>query len=446
MLGVLAAHGLALLVTWHRTEVLNPISQSQVVERMVVAYRVASSSSVGDDFHTMLWTVGTEDARFWIEDVDSRPLQPMSEQELRIAQSVATYLPEVPFDQIAVHLTDSGETRESSREGWRLVDLNIAMPLPNGQWLYSYQQPLAGYQWLQLLRFSLPVSTLPILALVLLFIYWVVRPLKTLARAAERVSRGERLDMLAVEGAQETRDLAVAFNTMQTTLMDYVQGRTQMLAAISHDIRTPITSLRLRVEMLPEGRSRDAMIRTLEDMQRMVEQTLRFARGDAVEENTEDLDLRVLLDGLVDDARRRLLGESVGPGRSRETSSIRLDAPETAPYRGRPLALQRALQNLLDNALRFGRQVSLQLRQQASASGQSGWLVTVDDDGPGIPAELMDKVFEPFFQVDAARSQGAGGVGLGLSIARSAVQGHGGVLSLHERDGGGLRARVWLPT
>ena len=290
------------------------------------------------------------------------------------------------------------------------------------------------------------MSTLPILALVLLFIYWVVRPLKTLARAAERVSRGERLDMLAVEGAQETRDLAVAFNSMQTTLMDYVQGRTQMLAAISHDIRTPITSLRLRVEMLPEGRSRDAMIRTLEDMQRMVEQTLRFARGDAVEENTEDLDLRVLLDGLVDDARRRLLGESVGPGRSRETSSIRLDAPETAPYRGRPLALQRALQNLLDNALRFGRQVSLQLRQQASASGQSGWLVTVDDDGPGIPAELMDKVFEPFFQVDAARSQGAGGVGLGLSIARSAVQGHGGVLSLHERDGGGLRARVWLPT
>lgn len=440
LLGVVAAHGAALFITWQRTDVLNPVSQSQVVERMVIAYRLAVNTAAGDEFQTLLWAVGSPEARFWIEDVDSRPLRPMNEPELRIAQRLATYLPDVPFDDISVRLDDvrGADPARAARmhRGWSVADLSIALPLPNGQWLYSYQQPLAGYQWLQLVGFSLPVSMLPIVAIVLIVIHWTVRPIRRLAQAAEKVSRGERVDVLDASGPQETRELAVAFNTMQQALMAYVEDRTRMLAAISHDIRTPITSLRLRAEMLPEGKTREAMIRTLADMQGMVEQTLRFARDDAVSEATQQLDLAQLLADLVAD-------------RTAGGASVRAALAASAPYRGRPIALRRAFGNVIDNALKFGRQVEVRLApagaQAAGAAGRS-WVVEVDDDGPGLPGGLLEKVFEPFFQVDESRHHApGGGVGLGLSIARSCIRAHGGTLVLTHRPGGGLRAVIELP-
>jgi signal transduction histidine kinase len=220
---------------------------------------------------------------------------------------------------------------------------------------------------------------------------------------------------------------ARAFNRMQARLETFVRDRTQMLAAISHDLRTPITRMRLRAEMMSEGDQQRRMLADLDEIQAMIEATLSFARDDAVAEPPKRFDLAALVQTVADEAED-------GGGQ------VEVRSPPRAPFLGRPLALKRALANLIGNALRYGTQARVTLEEAADH-----WSIIVDDDGPGVPEAELERVFEPFYRLETSRSRDTGGVGLGLAVVRSIVTRHGGRVVLANRAGGGLRATVTLP-
>ncbi|MDH3476380.1 MAG: ATP-binding protein [Rhodospirillales bacterium] len=266
-----------------------------------------------------------------------------------------------------------------------------------------------------------------ILLIVIFLVRRMTRPLRALATAADNLGRGEEAPSLALSGPDEVRRTTRAFNAMRERIQRFVQDRTRMLAAISHDLRTPITTLRLRAEFIEDGETRDKIIETLDEMQRMTEAALAFARGEAAQEKTRQVDLAALVQSLCDDLAE--LGYDVV-----------FSEAERTPYACRPLGLKRALRNLIENAATYGTRARVALRQTSA-----GLEVVVDDDGPGIPEEDLDRVFEPFFRLEESRSTETGGIGLGMAIARSIVRGHGGEITLKNRSGGGLRVLVTLP-
>lgn len=429
LLGLLATHVLAIVALQYNAQVLNPVARDRVLERLAITWRVLQLTDA-EDVQEVLDTLSTPSGRFWL---DAQPPvahdHPPSAEEERMLQALAAKLPQVPADAIRVVLDVPPGGAFAAFEvelGWSILTLESAVRLPDGRWLHARQLPLAGYQWWRLLRFSLPTSTLPVLAIVLFFVWRMLRPIKALADAAERVSRGERIAPLPLVGPREAREVSAAFNLMQDKLTRFIDHRTQLLAAVSHDFRTPITALRLRAELVDDAEQRAAMVRTLDEMRVMVEQTLDFARDDAASEPTRAVDLRELLQQVVQE--QRALGHDVA-----------LEDGPALPYRARPVSLKRAVANLVDNAVRHGRQARLGL----AAAG--GVRITVDDAGPGLDPGLLEQVFEPFFQLDPARNHQGGGVGLGLSIARSCVRAHGGEVALANRPEGGLRATVSLP-
>jgi signal transduction histidine kinase len=257
---------------------------------------------------------------------------------------------------------------------------------------------------------------------------WIVAPLAAFARAAETLGLDVAAPPLAENGPTEVRAAARAFNQMQTRIRSFVEDRLRMFAAISHDLRGPITRLKLRAEQLAvDSVIRDKMVADLDDMAAMVESSLAFARDEAREEKTEAIDVAAILASLCDDAAdagRR--AEFAGEGR--------------VVYRGRPVALKRMFGNLIDNALRYGDGVEVRVEHDAS-----GLEIAVEDEGPGIPIERMEDVFRPFFRLETSRNKRTGGIGLGLATARSIARAHGGDIVLENRAERGLRARVVLP-
>lgn len=430
--GLLVTQLTGILLLRLNAQMLNPVSRDQVLDRMVIAWRLVQQAPA-DDTAGILDAVGSQGARFWIGGAPRGP-HAFSTEESRVLDGLRQRLGRPDTKGL---WTDLGQEEDGPwlcerdpEEGWCMVSLNTAIELDAGRWLHSEQHPLGAYQWWRLLRFALPASVFPVL-LIALFLTWkALRPIKALARAAERVSRGERVPPLPPSGPLELREVSAAFNLMQDKLRRFVDDRTQMLAAISHDFRTPITSLRLRAEMVDDPVQRTAMIRTLDDMRVMVEQTLSFAQDEGTREATQDIDLQALL--LELQGTRRTLGQTVT-----------LAPPPADPhYRGQPVSLKRALRNLVDNAVRHGGSAHITLVPQQP----SGWRIEVDDQGPGLPEEMMERVFVPFVQLGAARNrEKGGGVGLGLAIARSCARAHGGDVTLSNRPEGGLRATISLP-
>jgi signal transduction histidine kinase len=214
---------------------------------------------------------------------------------------------------------------------------------------------------------------------------------------------------------------------MQGRVARFVQDRTQMLAAISHDLKTPITRLRLRAEFIEDDEQRDKMLADLDEMEAMIASTLAFARDDATSEPRLRLDLAAMVQGMVEDM------EDLG-------ADCAYSGPQTLVIQARPAALKRALSNLLDNALKYGRTARLSVSELGGEV-----LLVVDDDGPGIPEADFERVFAPFVRLEASRSRDTGGSGLGLAVARAAIRAHGGDITLANRPEGGLRVTVSLP-
>jgi signal transduction histidine kinase len=254
----------------------------------------------------------------------------------------------------------------------------------------------------------------------------IARPLKQLAKSAEALGRGEIIPILAEKGPAEVRQLSEAFNLMQQRLTRFVDDRTRMLAAIGHDLRTPLTTLRLRAEFMPDGEARTKLIRTVDEMEEMTTATLNFAKSEATSEETRVIDLNALIDSLCDDLAE--IGNDV----------TFEESPKTA-YRCRPDGLKRAIRNLIENALRYGGKAMVHLKRT-----HSNIEIIIEDPGPGIPEDQMEKVFSPFYRLDASRNSETGGVGLGLSIARTIIHQHGGEIILAANNPG-LRATVALP-
>ncbi len=263
--------------------------------------------------------------------------------------------------------------------------------------------------------------------LALLAMRLAVQPLRRLAKAADTLGRDLGGAPLPETGPREVRQAAHAFNTMQSRLASYLEDRLRILAAVSHDLKTPITRLKLRAEMLPDAEQREKFLRDLEDMEHMIGASLDFLRGESRKETSVQLDVDALLSTLRDDMAA--LGEHV---------EIRGEAQQ--PLRARPQALKRCLANLLENAVRYGGDARVTV-----ADGPHELTLYIDDDGPGIPEEKLEQMFEPFRRGEDSRNRATGGVGLGLAIARNLARAHGGEVTLANRVEGGLRVTVSLP-
>jgi two-component system, OmpR family, osmolarity sensor histidine kinase EnvZ len=261
-------------------------------------------------------------------------------------------------------------------------------------------------------------------AIAALFMRNQVRAIRRLARSAEAFGVGRDVPPIRPEGASEVRQAAAAFNRMQERIRRFLAQRTEMLAGVSHDLRTPLTRLRLALAMLPRteeiSQDVDEMTADVEEMERMIGGYLAFARGEA-REQAETVNLATILDDVAADARR-------------SGATLDLTVPPELKLKLRADAMKRAITNLVDNARRHATHVAL----AAAAQGRSV-LITVDDDGPGIPKDRRESVFRPF------ETGSAGGTGLGLTIARDIVRAHGGDIILEESPLGGLRARIRLP-
>ncbi|MDE2139834.1 MAG: hypothetical protein KGJ17_04935 [Gammaproteobacteria bacterium] len=225
----------------------------------------------------------------------------------------------------------------------------------------------------------------------------------------------------------EVRHAARAFNEMQTRLVGYIEDRTRLLTAVSHDLKTPITRLRLRAELLEDEKLKAKFIHDLYDMEHMTNATLDFLRGLDVSETPQALDLMALVESVQADAEET--GQAV-------TLSWRVHGA----FAGRPQALRRCLENLVSNAVRYGQRAEIGVRDDGGTL-----TIRVRDAGPGIPEDQLEKVFEPYYRLDDSRSREHGGNGLGLGIARNIAVLHGGTLTLHNHPQGGLEAVLKLP-
>ncbi|MGP2492873.1 ATP-binding protein [Mesorhizobium sp. PUT5] len=306
------------------------------------------------------------------------------------------------------------------------IELTLSIRLAAGDWLNvrtMFHRP--GPQ-------LSPQALLPLLLMavaVALVAWWtarrVVGPMRALAVGADRLGRGLDADPLPMTGPSEVRETTQAFNRMKGRLTRFVNERTHMLVALSHDLRSPLTAMRLRIEMLDETEDSIRLKALVEEMQAMVEATLEFARGVTRAEPAAEVDLAVLLGDLVGDI-----------GGDRAT----LAASQPLPATIRPQALNRALRNLIDNAVRYGGVAKVTLTQEPGMA-----VITIADKGPGLPDDQLEAVFEPFVRLEGSRSRDTGGVGLGLAIARTIIQAHGGTVLLRNAVDGGLEAVVRLP-
>ena len=278
---------------------------------------------------------------------------------------------------------------------------------------------------------SLTVNLILLVVLLVIALYIaarsITRPLSLLASAADNIGRGVRSPKLEEKGARELRNAARAFNSMQDRLHRYLDSRTRVLAAMSHDLKTPLTRLRLQVETQIEDPALQARFgKELDEMESMVRGALALFRGLNDEEALEPVDINLLLD--------TVRGEFVEMGKD-----VRVEGRALRPLPGKPQALKRCVTNLVSNAVNFGGRAWILVRDGAQLE------VSVCDDGPGIPADQLERVFEPFYRLESSRNRDTGGTGLGLSIARDVTQAHGGTLVLANRPEGGLEARLTLP-
>jgi two-component system, OmpR family, osmolarity sensor histidine kinase EnvZ len=265
-----------------------------------------------------------------------------------------------------------------------------------------------------------------LLGVATLFMRNQVRPVRRLARVADEFGKGRDVPEFRPQGAHEVRQAGIAFIAMRNRIQRQITQRTAMLAGVSHDLRTPLTRMKLELEMMRRSAAVNELKEDVHEMERMLDGYLAFARGEG-QETPEPCDLGRLLADAVRQARRQ--GGQV---------DLACDGDLTLPLR--PHAFRRCLSNLLDNALRYARHVAVSGKRRGRVIE-----VIVDDDGPGIPAEQREEVFKPFHRMDGSRNPATGGVGLGLTIARDVVRGHGGDILLDQSPDGGLRVRVRLP-
>lgn len=292
---------------------------------------------------------------------------------------------------------------------------------------FDTRQPQATASWPYRVLISIALLLAAVVVVSLIAVRWAIRPLNTLADAAEELGKNINRPPLEEKGPLEVVRAARAFNIMQSRLAGYLRDRTRVLAAMSHDLKTPITRLRLRAELLDDAQLRARFTGDLQEMESMVGSTLDFLRGMENGEPVKPVDIMALVESLQADMR-----ETGG--------KVDIQGKSSSPYPGRPQALKRCLGNLVENAIKYGKAALI-----AIDDDDQRLEIRIQDEGPGLPPSELEKVFEPFYRVEGSRNRDTGGTGLGLTIARSVAENHGGSLSLNNRAEGGLEARLTLP-
>lgn len=457
LLALVVSQSIGLLISWdERGQALRAAAKTEFISRTASIAKLveATPPELATDILRASDTVST---RFWLSA--EGPLEVNTWKELAKAQLAAplpglakrTALtpPAPPTPKLPKIYTVESHTAVAAAPGLPWTDLSptawpmlrtakfvaledingmgLAVQLNGGAWLNTvYSKPIANAVWTEQSAISLAITAVILSAIGIFVARRIARPIRRLAVAAEALGRGEAVPPLPERGPDDIRQMTEAFNLMQARLQRFVDDRTRMLAAIGHDLRTPITSLRLRAEFVSDPELQERMLATLDEMQTMTEATLAFAREEATQEPTRNVDLTALVGSLCDDLAD--LGLDV---KFSGTSRIR--------YRCRPDALRRGIRNLIENAVRYGERarVSLERRKDSLA-------ILVEDDGPGIPDEALEQVFVPFFRLEHSRNRETGGVGLGLSIARAIARHHGGDIVLTNTPRG-LQAAIRLP-
>lgn len=400
-------------------------------------YRIASVVHLLNDtpktLHgRVLQAVSTRHVRFFLADTSAVDAGITANRDNRLRRQLSELLAGEAQEILADLEKDDGlqgenEPLASPKHGGHPV-VTIAIRRPDQRWLNVVilsRGSLSRWAWPPLV--SLGVMAVMLSVVVVLMVRRITRPLARLTAAADRLGRGEDFEPVPEQGPEDVRRTTRAFNRMRERLERFVQDRTRMLAAISHDLRTPLTSLRLRAEFIEDAEAREKILDTVEEMQRMTEATLTFARQAETKEETRTVDLAALLDSLCQDLAD--LGAQVS-----------FTAAEKTPFACRPVVLKRAIRNLIENAVTYGRCARVTLTTTADHV-----LIVIDDQGPGISDADLERVFEPFVRLEESRNPETGGIGLGMSIARSIVRGHGGDITLQNRAEGGLRVSVDLP-
>ena len=344
--------------------------------------------------------------------------------------SVAARPPRMGSHRRVVMLgNDPSTARESGRGGGgpdRMFDLLVTLP-DGDRVAFRTFSPRGTPPFPRHFIFELGLLTVMLGIVLYAMTRTITRPLGDLAKAADAVGHGTTVQPLQERGARELKRATRAFNAMQERLNRYLDSRTRVLAAMSHDLRTPITRLRLRVESIEDEALRARCIEDLDEMTRMVRGALSVFRGLNDEEPKGPVDIDALLQEL-----QRRYGEV--------NANVAIEGHASAPIPGKPLALKRCLGNLVDNALQYGEHATI-----AVTDSDHELTIRVLDNGPGIPEAELERVFEPFYRLESSRNRATGGTGLGLSIARDVAQAHGGSLTLANRSEGGLEARLTLP-
>lgn len=302
----------------------------------------------------------------------------------------------------------------------------VAVRQPDGHWLEVSPRRQWIEPWQLRVLLVLAASAIAVTPLAWWFARRIAAPIAAFARAAERLGRDPDAPPLDIQGSTEVSAAVVAFNLMQERLRRYVSNRTTLVAAIAHDLRTPLTRLRFRIEAVPDE-LKAKLAADIDEMEAMVSSTLAFVQDATRPVERTKLEVSSLVETVMDEA-------------AETGADAAIEETERAVVDGDPIALKRLVTNLVDNALKFGS------RARGRVFSEGGMaIVEVDDDGPGVPDGDIERAFEPFQRLEGSRSRETGGAGLGLAVVRAIARGHGGEVTLHNRAEGGLRARVALP-
>ena len=326
---------------------------------------------------------------------------------------------------ISIHRQRGHAPLDSQRLGKR-HQLAIRTQLSNGLWVTYLAHP-AFIEQKRKYPFFWIIIALGLLAIAIWATHRLSRPWTQLAKAADRFGVDVNAPAIEVSGPSEVRQAAQAFNRMQARLRRFISDRTQMLAAISHDLRTVLTRMKLRAEFIEDTTQREKLQADIDEMNAMLAATLSFARDDVEAEPAVKTEITSLLSTLCDDL-------------SDTGEAVRFHSDATVYARVHPVSLRRALSNLIANAIRYGNEADVALTTEKDDA-----IITIADRGPGIAESERENVFSPFYRLESSRNRETGGTGLGLTIARTIIRRHGGDIQLSDRPGGGLRINVTLP-
>lgn len=336
-------------------------------------------------------------------------------------------VPDLAAESFRLGFADDGALGSGEADAYRHMML-VSVRLDDGSWVNFSSTTLGAAQHADWSVLAVTICFgVAIVVVAVLLLRWATRPLRDLAVAAERFSLDQIPQPLDETGPAEVRHAARAFNTMRERIQRLVSERMQALAAVSHDLRTPITRLRLRSELMEDEATRDLVDADLAEMEGMIDSTLEFLRGGVSSEAIRPIDIVSVIETIVDD--------HADQGRA-----VILTGLAHGQVLGRLLALKRAFWNVIGNAVKYGGHVAV-----AVAQTQDGLAITIEDDGPGISDGDRERVFQPFVRLEGSRGRETGGSGLGLTIARAVIVSHGGDIALANRPEGGLRVTITLP-